>query len=98
MSNSDKSKKTQNTFFAFIWALVCVEQDQKKKKSENIRPHEKKIEKKNHVFKPKNVKNYEIRFFFGVFDYIFWFLALKALHIPKCNLVAPIELTLSRKT
>ena len=33
---------------------MCIEQDQKKKKSENIRPHEKKIPNKNHVFKPKN--------------------------------------------
>ena len=35
---------------------MCVEQDQKKKKSENIWPHEKKIKNKNHVFEQKMVK------------------------------------------
>ena len=42
---------------------MCIEQDQKKKKSENIRPHEKKIKKKNHVFKPKNVEKREMGHF-----------------------------------
>ena len=56
-SNSEKSKKTHNMFFAFIQALMYIEQVQKKKWAENIWPHEFIFLKKNHVFQPKNDKN-----------------------------------------
>ena len=44
-------------FFAFIQALMYIEQVQKKKWAENIWPHEFIFLQKNHVFQPKNGKN-----------------------------------------